>query len=340
MNSVCNICTEKYNKTSRIIIKCVCDFECCRSCAKTYILGLDEEPSCMSCKVYWDRKFISKNFTKDFLSKEYKKHRENLLFQKEIAMLPATQPYAEREIEMIKLRDSIFPMNKRRNAINDILRPLRYEYERISQIHYTDKEARIQAQKRWVELKREMAVLVQEKDALNDMIRRVKSSINPEPEKIEEKKVFVRKCPNGNCMGFLSTSLKCGLCNCWGCADCREVKGFTDEECRAHRCDPNTVATIRSLRNDTKPCPSCSAMIFKIEGCDQIYCVQCHTAFSWRTLRIDNGPIHNPHYFEYQRRINGGVMPRNPLDIQCGRELDHHFINYLNDTFRYPVNDL
>jgi hypothetical protein len=30
-----------------------------------------------------------------------------------------------------------------------------------------------------------------------------------------------------------------------------------------------------------------------------------------------NGAIHNPHYFEYLRAANGGVMPRNPGDIPC-----------------------
>ena len=32
---VCNICAEKFNKSSRALVKCNCDFECCRSCFKT-----------------------------------------------------------------------------------------------------------------------------------------------------------------------------------------------------------------------------------------------------------------------------------------------------------------
>ena len=62
-----------------------------------------------------------------------------------------------------------------------------------------------------------------------------------------------------------------------------------------------------------------------------MFCIECHTAFSWNTLRIENGVIHNPHYFEYQRRVNNGVVPRNPLDVQCGRELDNHFVNRLTE---------
>jgi hypothetical protein len=129
----------------------------------------------------------------------------------------------------------------------------------------------------------------------------------------------------------LSSALKCGLCQCWVCSDCREVKGFSTEEKDSHECNKDTIESIKLLEKDSKPCPKCTALIFKIEGCDQMYCIECHTAFSWNTLKIESGVIHNPHYFEYQRIRNGGVAPRNPMDIQCGRELDNYFVPRLID---------
>ena len=73
-----------------------------------------------------------------------------------------------------------------------------------------------------------------------------------------------------------------------------------------------------------------------VRNCDQMWCTQCHTAFSWRTGRIETH-IHNPHYYEWQRRNNGGVAPRNIGDFQCGRELNHYsarsIINKLSDIF-------
>lgn len=60
-----------------------------------------------------------------------------------------------------------------------------------------------------------------------------------------------------------------------------------------------------------------------VKNCDQMWCTQCHTAFSWRTGNIER-TIHNPHYYEWMRRTGDGENPRNPLDVQCGRNMDHH----------------
>jgi hypothetical protein len=110
--------------------------------------------------------------------------------------------------------------------------------------------------------------------------------------------------------------------------------GFTIDEKHNHVCNKEILESVKFLEKDSKPCPKCSALICKTEGCDQMFCVECHTAFSWKTLKIETGIIHNPHYFEYQRRLNNGNVIRNPFDIQCGRELDFHFITLLMETFK------
>jgi hypothetical protein len=135
-----------------------------------------------------------------------------------------------------------------------------------------------------------------------------------------ERAEFVRACPDTDCRGFLSTQWKCGICQKWACPDCHEVKGL--ERDVAHVCNPDTLATARLLANDTKPCPKCRTGIYRISGCDQMWCTQCHTAFNWRTGRIEAN-VHNPHYFEWLRR-NGNAVPRNPGDNPCRNDLQHH----------------
>ena len=81
----------------------------------------------------------------------------------------------------------------------------------------------------------------------------------------EEKQHFVRQCPAANCRGFLSSQWKCGICELWTCPDCHELKGAT-RDCE-HKCDPNNVETAKMLAKDSKPCPKCQSLIFKISGC-------------------------------------------------------------------------
>ena len=128
-----------------------------------------------------------------------------------------------------------------------------------------------------------------------------------------EKRIFVRKCPVNECRGFLSTRWKCQICENNICQECNEIKKPNEE----HTCDPNNVETVKMLAKDTKPCPKCGTMIFKISGCSQMWCPDCHTAFDWNTMRIETGRIHNPHFYEFQRK-GGGPAPRENGDIPCG----------------------
>jgi hypothetical protein len=217
----------------------------------------------MACKKEFPSDFFHKKFSDSFLNKKYKTHREKILFDKEKALLPATQPEVEK-IQKIKNLES---------QIGDI-----YIQEKL---------------------------LKQKKQEIWESIWALEQS---KPEK--KKDPFIGSCPANDCRGFLTSDHKCGMCGMKACSKCREVE--EDE----HKCDPNTVETIKELDKTTRACPNCRTKIFKIEGCSQMYCTQCHVAFCWETGQIETGVIHNPHYYEYMRN-NGGV-PRNPHEEVCG----------------------
>jgi hypothetical protein len=258
----CNVCIESFPE--KFLVKCGCDYECCIECAKAFLLDSISDPACMSCKAKWTRDFLTENFKKSFVNKEYKLYREQVLFDREVSKFQATQPEAEKFIKIQKLTKELKELQT-----------------------------------------------------------------NAEP--IERKK-FVRKCPSEDCHGFLSSSLKCELCYCWACKHCRESKGIDNN--KDHVCDPEIIKNVQFMEKDAKPCPKCSSMISKVSGCDQMFCVECHTSFSWKTLKIVTGNIHNPHYFELQRQT--GHVPRNPLDILCGRIIDRDFIHSLKNKLVLP----
>jgi hypothetical protein len=113
-------------------------------------------------------------------------------------------------------------------------------------------------------------------------------------------------CPAKNCPGFIY-SYVCNICSCRICISCHEIRKTTD-----HKCDPNIVASVKAMASETKACPKCSVAIFKREGCDQMFCTQCHVTFSWLTLKIHTGDTHNPHFFEwlFQKKNKGNTVPQ------------------------------
>jgi len=134
---------------------------------------------------------------------------------------------------------------------------------------------------------------------------------NPEEETPEGPK-YMRPCPSDLCRGFLNRAWFCGMCRTKVCSHCHEIieigsatsqeedsEDTTGKELITHECKPENVESAKEVMSHSKPCPKCNVFIFKIDGCNQMFCTNCHTAFDWRTRTIVKGAIHNPHYFAW-----------------------------------------
>ena len=129
-------------------------------------------------------------------------------------------------------------------------------------------------------------------------------------DQINEKSFFkvVIKCIKPNCAGYvMSNNYCCGICNTNICKYCHS---FLNEN---HICNIQDVQSIDLINTDTKSCPNCYTRIHKYEGCDQAYCTQCKTAFSYSTGKIEKGRIHNPHYYEEIQKIK----MNNQINVAC-----------------------
>jgi hypothetical protein len=291
MEPCCPVCCEKFTPVKRKPIPCgFCNYGACMECCQRYLLESPLDADCMSCHTPWNREFLYLHFSKAFVNRDYKAHREQVLFEREKALLPASQHMVENWNRAVYLRERYPAMSK----------------------EYYELQAKVEA------LKRQRADVLTEMRFLEGTNYQRAMRNGADAAEDSDRRSFIRSCPAENCRGFLSSAWKCGTCSVWVCPECHVIKtgGRDDPE---HACNPDDVATARLLRRDTKPCPTCAVPITKITGCDQMFCVQCHTAFSWRTgAVVTNGIIHNPHYYEWQRRQNGGVAPRVPGDQPCG----------------------
>ncbi len=236
----CDICVSEYDNNNKF--HCFgCKFDCCTDCMKTYLLTKSAEPHCMKCRAIIPYDQYIKTFDKKWRLGKYKKHRENILWEKQQTLLPIT-------VQKIGKGKEIKLLNEEKRAL----------YMKIFE--------------------------------LDDKIQKLNNFIHNKNEKVIKNKFkYTHKCIEKDCNGYLNDNFQCDLCDKVVCNKC-----FT-EKLKDHECDPELVETCKLIKSEAKPCPNCAEYISKINGCDQMFCTMCGTAFSWTTGAIEQGIIHNPH---------------------------------------------
>ena len=403
---VCIICDEKMT-VARTTCCPYCQFKPCRTCVRKYVLN-ETEPKCMNCKKVWTRTHQNTILLQSFVNNQLRDHLEQVYYEREIALFPATIEVIEDRRTVHKLHSeyrlmmekqsvnsttmryisSIIRENTRMISLNKQL-PKMYsdinvaeltkhnkslnEQHNIQSAESAQDQAKINVIQRLLTMYPEdrrivMANYIEGSDPAEILETLRLTGQMGEAEK-RTRTQFIRACPIETCRGFLSQQWKCGLCGIFTCPKCNVPKcnvpipnhkdkistnedkssidcvvhirtyNTTSEETETeeHVCNPDDVATAELLAKDTKPCPQCGTGIFKIDGCDQMWCTDCKTAFNWRTGQLETGHFHNPHYFEYQRRI--GADARNILDMPCNalapdqyHGIIHHLIYIATNT--------
>ena len=256
-SSECSICISKLRKNNHVICH-NCSFVSCKPCLKQFFEDQDF-PKCPNCRLIWTQEVVSGHF-KGY-QKQFNQFKAKQYLEREIALLPETQPLAERFKVIEELTHRAITPEEKQAALD-----ARMEYQ-----------------------------------------NHIRMLINQEGEmQAEPQTSRAIKCPKDDCNGFiLEGKNECGICGVGFCLECNTEIGGD-----AHECKKDDLETARLIRQDTRGCPKCSALISKIDGCDQMWCTQCKTAFSWRTGKIEEGRVHNPHFYEWQRQVFNGDIPR------------------------------
>lgn len=300
----CAVCCQAFTGLARKKINCrFCDFKACAQCHERYLLDTEQDPHCMNCRKGWPRELLLELFTKKFIDSVYKNRRETLLMEREKARLPETQPLAIKEK---RIRD----FNKLIDQVNLEIEGINIARLEISNGPLEGKSPRVDEMIERHEKALPFQNLVSEKMNLINHYKYCIEIVSNHFRTRDVERKFVRACPAPDCRGFLSTAWKCGICNLWTCPTCHELKG--PEKDSNHTCDPNNVQTAALLEKDSRPCPNCASLIFKISGCDQMWCTSCKVPFSWsRGVVLKTEAIHNPHYYDFMRN-QGGAFPDGP----------------------------
>jgi len=329
----CEICCEQFTGVVRKPVVCVgCGKGACSRCCKAYILSREEDPQCLHCGVPWDPLFLRENFSASWMGKEYQCHRGTVLINRERPRVGEAYTQMIRE-KRERLGDRLDGLVRGffRSCGSTAGRPWKSPAECVT----------------W--FRGEMSYLFDGEDVnvlvgdhlevfqvfsrllFTDLVENPESVLCPQwradhldflrsklvagrggDGRRRPEDIFKIPCPLGDCTGFMDQGGGCPSCTRRICLTCET------EWSEGHECDAELVETVRLLRSTSRPCPTCSVPIHKVDGCDQMWCTQCHTAFSYATGELEKKRIHNPEYYRWLRETNGGVVPREPGDAPGG----------------------
>jgi hypothetical protein len=221
----------------------------------------------MNCKHGWNKDFIDEQLTRNFLSGEYKRHREDVLLERESSFFQETVGLMER--------------NKEQTS------------------HCQAKIKELSAERR--ELQRRLSETSRSIQNFRNTLAHLEIDATHTVTDIqtpEKRTSYIRTCLADECKGYINHRGTCGLCGLIMCTQCHEVKNKNSGE--EHQCRQENIDSVAQIRKETRTCPQCHVNIFRIDGCRQMWCTQCHTAFDWRTGAVIRERIHNPHLYEWE----------------------------------------
>ena len=143
----------------------------------------------------------------------------------------------------------------------------------------------------------------------------LKELIKKELKQDKSKTIFIFRCTDCE-FGFIDRNYICNTCKKHFCNKCLREK-------HENECNADDIKTAELIYKDTKPCPNCYTRIYKISGCNQMFCTYCKKGFDWRTGEIIENNFHNPHRMEWLRNGGNDSLP----DVAC---LDGYIIRCID----------
>lgn len=310
----CTLCTENMADNDRIICP-HCGVEICEPCFQYSITMELQDPICIYCKNTLSIEFILSNNITHWCEKVFLEYYSNLLLEKEKNKLMDTLPKYKKHLEINKLKKERNNLDTNKKILNSL------------------KNLKLSKEEHKLKYDNEILLRNLKKEEINNKIYKIEESLNIKKKEKKEKISYITKCPNTNCKGYINTQYKCELCETEICKACFMIK---DND---HICKRSDIESADLIKKDSKPCPGCYVPIFKISGCNQMFCTNCNTVFHWETLKLDKGAVHNQHYFDYIAQLRNSTDQIRIENAACGNieELYPRIIKYTRRSFIHQV---
>ncbi len=121
----CSVCEKK------TVIPCpYCSYNACSSCIEHYLLESVHEPHCMSCRKEWSHEWIREHLSSSFIQL-YRKRIEQLLFDKEVTLLPQTQPIVHLHQRLHQCNESISELQLQSKLIQDQIKQIHIQKDQV-----------------------------------------------------------------------------------------------------------------------------------------------------------------------------------------------------------------
>lgn len=321
----CVICCEDFDGKDIIPFNChSCKTIMCTKCCKT-TWETNKSTKCpgYQCDVILGRREISTVFSSNYMNGDFTKLRTEILFNSRKPFYQKMSKYIFSEKLLNKIARIDQEIRNYLDNIDEIKLSKIQEYSKVLHNNINILKDFLQDNKECTEyLISPKYTKVREytkfsKEVFFHTIKFTDYLPDTDNDLIEKKpSKFYGYCPETDCPGILSEKYICLFCETKVCNRCMvSIKG---KKCD-HECNEETVKTLKTIKKDSKLCPNegCRVPIYKIEGCYQMFCPQCHILFEWKTLKILKERAHNPHALEWQRRTGQIINGDNGQD--CGQ---------------------
>ena len=257
----CQVCLSECKEDD--LVSCQCLYKACKDCYTTY--GI---PSCMKCNVHFTKQFTQKNQIVHI----FKSFHQKLTWERECSLLPSTQPFLEWEDCVTKLKKRlrfgervVFPEKPKLFLSTSSNNP-------IFPCPASDCRGFVSGSYCGT-CKREVCKKCREFTILNQDQSKTQGTDSEEPQKCNSKT-------------NTSSNTKQSIYSNSNTNTNSNFMNVSNQKHKKHECNSQILASIQSIDQESKSCPRCRALIFKIEGCNHMFCTNCRTHFDWVSGRV------------------------------------------------------